>query len=276
MNATKTATALIALAIAGSSAALAQAPQSPVPIDYSVAGYQAGKPLPVVKAVISVRPTGKDDTILLPECDRPRRGASASARRFPRRDSPPSRKPITIGGHLQIRAGGVVLRGSGPATTTIVADGISRRTSSKPAVEADPTPSTFPSPSPTSRPAVGARTPSKPRHNGRHLCRRACPSTPPQHCSVDQVPWHDWPSRHLRQRASGLGPRLPRPPVGPHNYRHRSVCQPDRGRRSDHHRPREAVRRRHHGRNSVQPCAGKDRHRRTYSRQRLRRKVSQG
>src|SRR5260370_18068062 len=39
---------------------------NPVRIDFSYAGYQAGgQPLPAVPAVISVRPSGKDDTDLL-------------------------------------------------------------------------------------------------------------------------------------------------------------------------------------------------------------------
>ncbi|MGA1982997.1 MAG: DUF6298 domain-containing protein [Acidobacteriaceae bacterium] len=137
MSSTKTATALIALALSGGFAALAQAPQSPVPIDFSVAGYEAGKPLPVVNAVISVRPTGKDDTVLL------QNAIDHVAALPPQPDG--FRGAILlrpgiyhVSGHLRIRAGGIVLRGSGPSTTTIVANGISRRTLIEAGGEADP------------------------------------------------------------------------------------------------------------------------------------------
>jgi hypothetical protein len=137
MNSTKTAIAVIALALAGSFAAFAQTPQSPVPIDFSVAGYEAGKPLPAVKAVISVRPTGKDDTILLQNAIDHVSALPLQADGF--RGAILLRTgTYHVGGHLQIRASGVVLRGSGPSTTTIVADGISRRTLIEAGGEADP------------------------------------------------------------------------------------------------------------------------------------------
>src|ERR1035441_7135872 len=39
--------------------------KSPVPIDFSYAGYEAGRPVPWVKAVLAVKPSGGDDTALL-------------------------------------------------------------------------------------------------------------------------------------------------------------------------------------------------------------------
>ena len=99
------------------------------PIDFSTAGFQAGKPLPFVEARIAVRPTGGDDTALLQSAlDRLAslpigvngfRGALLLR---------PGR--FRVGGQLQLRASGVVLRGSGAGTdgTTIVAEGIGRRT----------------------------------------------------------------------------------------------------------------------------------------------------
>src|SRR6202011_925005 len=39
--------------------------QSPVPIDFSFAGYEAGRAVPSVKGVLAVKPSGGDDTALL-------------------------------------------------------------------------------------------------------------------------------------------------------------------------------------------------------------------
>jgi hypothetical protein len=36
-------------------------PQSPVPVDFSFAGYEAGRPVPSVKGVLAVKPSGGDD-----------------------------------------------------------------------------------------------------------------------------------------------------------------------------------------------------------------------
>src|ERR1700760_2360593 len=41
------------------------APKSPVPIDFSYAGYGAGASIPTVPAVLRVAPSGGDDTDLL-------------------------------------------------------------------------------------------------------------------------------------------------------------------------------------------------------------------
>jgi hypothetical protein len=40
-------------------------PDSPVAIDFSYAGYEAGGPLPAVPAVLTVKPSDGDDTALL-------------------------------------------------------------------------------------------------------------------------------------------------------------------------------------------------------------------
>ena len=80
-------------------------------IDFSYAGYGGGGvAVPRVRAAISVRPTGGDDTALL-QAAIDRGGTIALTGRF------------HVAGHLQIRASGVVLRGG-----TIVATGTSRRT----------------------------------------------------------------------------------------------------------------------------------------------------
>jgi Family of unknown function (DUF6298)/Putative collagen-binding domain of a collagenase len=103
------------------------APDNPVHIDFSFAGYKAGAQLPLVKAVLSVRPGGGDDTLLLQGAlDRIAsmpvgadgfRGALLLA---------PGR--YRVGGQLHINTSGVVLRGAGQTRTTIVAEGTSRRT----------------------------------------------------------------------------------------------------------------------------------------------------
>ncbi|MDR3724766.1 MAG: DUF6298 domain-containing protein [Terracidiphilus sp.] len=103
---------------------------SPVSIDFSCAGYEGGgRPLPVVSAVLFVRPTGGDDTVLLQSAldrvaarsigtDGFRGALLLSAGRF------------HVAGQLHLNATGVVLRGAGAGVngTTIVADGIDRRT----------------------------------------------------------------------------------------------------------------------------------------------------
>jgi hypothetical protein len=95
-------------------------------IDFSFAGYAGGGvPAPVVPAAISVRPSGGDDTALLQAAlDRvaalPLRGNGFRGAVLLRSGN------YRIAGHLEMRAGGVVLRGS--QGTTIVATGTSRRT----------------------------------------------------------------------------------------------------------------------------------------------------
>ena len=101
---------------------------SPVGIDFSYAGYQAGAAAPpTIAAVISVRPSGGDDTDLLqsaidhvaamPPDSRGYRGAIVLR---------PGR--FHVAGKLHLNASGVALRGSGAGSTTIVAEGDGRRT----------------------------------------------------------------------------------------------------------------------------------------------------
>lgn len=106
------------------------APKSPVGIDFSYAGYAGGgQALPRVRAALVVRPTGGDDTELLQTAldrvaampmgsDGFRGAVVLTAGRF------------HVKGRLALRASGVVLRGRGQdgAGTTIVAEGIDRRT----------------------------------------------------------------------------------------------------------------------------------------------------
>lgn len=95
------------------------------PIDFSHAGYGGGGvSIPSVPAVIAVRPTGGDDTALL-------QGALNHVSALPIKNGirgavllRPGR--YRVSGRLEIRTGGVVLRGSGNAT--IVAAGKGRRT----------------------------------------------------------------------------------------------------------------------------------------------------
>ncbi len=102
--------------------------KSPVGIDFSYAGYKAGQPIPWVRAVLLVKPSGADDTALLQGAlDRVAkmsvgndgfRGAVLLARgRF------------HVNGQLHLNASGVVLRGSGigAAGSVVVATGIDRR-----------------------------------------------------------------------------------------------------------------------------------------------------
>ncbi|HWB82592.1 MAG TPA: DUF6298 domain-containing protein [Bryobacteraceae bacterium] len=96
------------------------------PIDFSYAGYGGGAAsVPNVPAVISVRPNGGDDSLLLQE-------ALDHVAALPVKESGfrgavllrPGR--YRVSGQLTMRAGGVVLRGSG--NVTIVAAGNRRRT----------------------------------------------------------------------------------------------------------------------------------------------------
>ena len=99
-------------------------------IDFSYAGYKGGgTPLPAVPAVVSVRPSGGDDTALLQaaldrvaslpaRADGFRGALQLAAGRF------------RVAGQLYLRESGVVLRGSPDTSkaTTILATGLSRRT----------------------------------------------------------------------------------------------------------------------------------------------------
>ena len=101
---------------------------SPVGIDFSYAGYAAGADaLPTVAAVISVRPTGGDDTDLLQSAIDHVAAMPLDARGF--RGAVVLRPGrFRVGGQLHLNASGVVLRGSGTASTAIVAEGQGRRT----------------------------------------------------------------------------------------------------------------------------------------------------
>jgi hypothetical protein len=110
-----------ALAVCLPIAALAQ-----TAIDFSYAGYGGGGvAIPAARAVISVRPTGGDDTQLLQQA------LDHVAAMPPGGDGLHGavlllRGRYLVSGHLEMRASGVVLRGSGDAV--IVAAGKSRRT----------------------------------------------------------------------------------------------------------------------------------------------------
>jgi len=95
-------------------------------IDFSFAGYAAGGvPAPYVDAAIAVRPSGGDDTALLQAAlDRV---AALPLRANGFRGAVLLRSlNYRVAGHLEMRTGGVVLRGSPGAV--IVATGTSRRT----------------------------------------------------------------------------------------------------------------------------------------------------
>lgn len=104
------------------------APDAAVPaIDFSHAGYGGGDiSLPDVPAVVTVRPTGGDDTRLLqaaldkvtglPVQEHGYRGALQLAE-----------GKFLVSGQLLLKAGGVVLRGSGSRKTILVATGKGRR-----------------------------------------------------------------------------------------------------------------------------------------------------
>ena len=101
--------------------------QSPVPIDFSFAGYEAGQAVPSVKGVLAVKPSGGDDTALL-------QGALDRVASMPvgadgfRGAVVLSSGRFRVKGQLQMRVSGVVLRGAGANSTVVVAEGIGRRT----------------------------------------------------------------------------------------------------------------------------------------------------
>ena len=117
--------------------ALAQAPHSPVAIDFSYAGYEAASPIPSIPAVLTVRPSGADDTALL-------QGAIDRVAAMPVQPSGfrgaillrPGR--YLIGGQLQLRTSGIVLRGEDAARTMLVAQGTGRRALIEAGATADP------------------------------------------------------------------------------------------------------------------------------------------
>jgi len=119
---------LIALPATLMLALAAPSARSPVPIDFSYAGYEAGRPVPWVKAVLAVKPSGGDDTDLL-------QGALDRVASMPlgldgfRGALLLSPGRFHVKGQLSLRASGVLLRGSGAGAsgTVIVAEGIDRR-----------------------------------------------------------------------------------------------------------------------------------------------------
>jgi hypothetical protein len=117
---------------------VAQGVASPTGIDYSYAGYRAGQTaLPNVRAIISLRPTGGDDTALLQSAIEHVSKLPVGADGF--RGAVVLRPGrFRVAGQLRINATGLVLRGSGMAQTTIVAEGIGRRTLIKVGAVADP------------------------------------------------------------------------------------------------------------------------------------------
>jgi hypothetical protein len=200
---------------------------NPVRIDFSYAGYQAGgQPLPAVPAVISVRPSGKDDTDLL-------QSAIDHVAALPL-DAHGYRGAVLlrpgrfhVAGHLRLNASGVILRGSGSgaARTTILADGLERRTLTQAGGSTDPvlgeavgvTDETV---------AAGSRLLTvasnfRPERWG----SRRCPPT--QHAGVDQRDWDERPAWHVCQPAPGLAARLARPGVGQGDYERERCEQPD-------------------------------------------------
>lgn len=108
----------------------AESLQNPAGIDFSYAGFKAGaEPIPLIPARISVTPTGADDTALLQSAINAvsampvgRDGFRGAVLLRPGR--------FHVQGQLRISASGVVLRGSGTSAdgSTIVAEGIDRRT----------------------------------------------------------------------------------------------------------------------------------------------------
>ncbi len=99
-----------------------------MPIDFSFAGYGGGLPLPTIKAVLTVEPSGTDDTALL-------QGALDRLAELPagqdgfRGALLLSPGQFHVKGQLHMYTSGVVLRGSGMGAneTEIIAEGIDRR-----------------------------------------------------------------------------------------------------------------------------------------------------
>ena len=89
----------------------ASVPRSPVPIDFSFAGYEAGRAIPFVKAVLAVSPSGGDDTALI-------QGALDRVASMPVRADGFRGAVLLASGRfrvmqLHMRVSGVVLRGAG-------------------------------------------------------------------------------------------------------------------------------------------------------------------
>jgi Family of unknown function (DUF6298) len=108
----------------------AEAPNNPVGIDFSFAGYQAGgHDLPLIPATISVRPSGGDDTALLQSAIDHVAALPVGANGFRGTVLLLSGR-FRVNGQIHLNASGIVLRGSGSGTngTMLVAEGLGRRT----------------------------------------------------------------------------------------------------------------------------------------------------
>jgi len=131
---------LLLLPIAAHLALAAEPAKNPVGIDFSFAGFRGGgQPIPAVAAKISVKPSGGDDTALLQSAIDNVAALPLGADGF--RGAillRPGR--FRVQSQLHLNASGVVLRGSGNGAnrTTIVAEGIGRRTLIQVGGDADP------------------------------------------------------------------------------------------------------------------------------------------
>lgn len=103
--------------------------KSPVPIDFSYAGYEGGHSIPSVRAVLLVKPSAGDDTALIQGALDRVAAKSIGADGF-RGAVLLAGGRFRVKGQLHMRASGVVLRGSGTGSngTVIVAEGVDRRT----------------------------------------------------------------------------------------------------------------------------------------------------
>lgn len=122
--------ALLLTALMVSCSFAAEPVKNPVNIDFSFAGYQGGgQPIPAVEAVISVRPSGGDDTDLLQSAIDHVASLPLNQKGFHGAVLLRS-GTFHVRGQLRMQASGVVLRGSGsgPNGTVIVAEGVGRRT----------------------------------------------------------------------------------------------------------------------------------------------------
>lgn len=119
---------MIGLALLSVAMPAAEPASNPAHIDFSYAGYRAGtEALPTIGAVISVRPSGGDDTDLLQSAIDHVAAMAMDAHGF--RGAVVLRPGrFRVAGQLHLNASGVVLRGSGVGSTTIVAEGQRRRT----------------------------------------------------------------------------------------------------------------------------------------------------
>jgi hypothetical protein len=96
-------------------------------IDFSHAGYGGGGALPpALRDVVRVRPSGGDDTALI-QAALDRAAASRAGADGARGAVLLAPGRFRVAGALRLRAGGVVLRGSGSDRTTVVATGQGRR-----------------------------------------------------------------------------------------------------------------------------------------------------